>query len=189
MKFFAYRLRRNFGLLVVAAGLVLFVHAVLSVSLLPESRYSGWLLALLMIVLAGYNVFKKIPFVPLGTSSTWLQFHIYLGLLTVVVFVLHAGVGLPHGLLGWILEVQFIGVAGSGLAGLAMSRSFPAQLRARGEEVIFERIPAHRRHLQKKVEHLVLHVAAEAHSTLIADFYLHRLQKFFDRPRNFWRHV
>src|SRR5436190_1352804 len=80
--------------------------------------------------------------------------------------VLHAGVGLPQGLLGWILDVLFIGVAGSGLVGLAMSRSFPAQLRARGDEVIFERIPAHRRHLQKKVEHLVLHVAAEAHSTL-----------------------
>ena len=48
-----------------------------------------------------------------------------------------------------------MGVAGSGVLGLFLSRWIPPRLRARGEEVLYERIPAHRRALQRKVEELV----------------------------------
>src|SRR5262249_49752973 len=138
MMTFAHRRWLNLALLAVAAGLVLFLDAVLAVSLRPVSLYTGWLLAALMLVLACYNVFKKVPFLPLGKSSGWLQLHIYVGLLSVLVFLLHAGTHLPHGPLGWVLEGLYAGVAGSGLVGLLMSRAFPPLLRSRGEEVIFE---------------------------------------------------
>ena len=189
MKTFDSRLRRNLALFVVVAVAVLLVSATLAVSLRPASLYSGWLLALLMVVLASYNLFKKLPFLPLGASSHWLQIHIYVGLLTILVFALHAGPHRPHGPLGWVLELLYIGVAGSGIVGLVLSRTFPALLRARGEEVIFEQIPVLRRRLQDEAERLVLDVATEVHSTFIADYYIRRLKGFFDAPRNFWRHV
>jgi hypothetical protein len=189
MKTFASRLRRNLALAAVAAGVLLFVAGTLAVSLRPGSLYSGWLLVPLMVTLAAYNLFKKVPFLPLGASSAWLQLHIYLGLLTILVFVLHAGLHFPRGPLGWILETLFVGVAGSGLVGLLMSRAFPALLRARGEEVIFEQIPVRRLLVRERVEQLVLDAAGQVRSTLIADFYRERLRKFFDGPRNFWRHV
>ena len=189
MKTFASRRWRNLALLVLAAGLVLFLDAVLAVSLRPASLYTGWLLAVLMVFLACYNLFKKVPFLPLGTSSTWLQLHVYVGVLTILVFILHAGPHLPHGPLGWVMEVLFIGVAGSGLLGLLMSRVFPRLLRSRGEEVIFEHIPVARRRLQERAERLVLDATEKTHSSLIADFYMARLKAFFDAPRNFWRHV
>src|SRR5262245_6807112 len=189
MKTFASRRGHNLALLVLAAGVILFLNAVLAVSLRPGRLYTGWLLAVLMLFLACYNLFKKVPFVPLGTSSTWLQLHIYVGLLTVLVFILHAGLHLPHGPLGWVMEALFASVAGSGLLGLLMSRAFPRLLRSRGEEVIFEHIPVACRRLRERAERLILDAAGKTHSSLLGDFYLRRLKAFFDAPRNFWRHV
>ncbi len=44
----------------------------------PQTIFiSGYFLLAVMFVLAGYNVWKKLPFLPLGSSEGWLQFHIY----------------------------------------------------------------------------------------------------------------
>ena len=43
---------------------------------------TGWALLVGMFVLTIYNVRKKLPFLPLGKSETWLQIHIYLGFFT-----------------------------------------------------------------------------------------------------------
>jgi hypothetical protein len=189
MKTFAARRWRNLGLLAVVSGVVLILSGVLAVSLRPAPFYSGWMLAGAVLVLAAYNLFKKAPFLPLGASATWLQLHIYLGLLTILVFLLHAGVRVPHGLLGLSLAVLFAGVAGSGLFGLVISRTYPTLLRARGPEVIFEQIPVLRRYLREEAERLILAVATEQHSPAVADFYLRRLKAFFDGPRHFWHHA
>ncbi len=66
MKPFALRRWRNLGLLAVVSGIVLFLDAVLSVSLLDTHFYTGWLLAAALVVLASYNLYKKVPFLPLG---------------------------------------------------------------------------------------------------------------------------
>jgi hypothetical protein len=189
MKPFALRRWRNLGLLAVVSGIVLFLDAVLSVSLLDTHFYTGWLLAAALVVLASYNLYKKVPFLPLGRSALWLQIHIYLGLLTVLIFALHAGLHWPDGPLGWALSVLFAGVVGSGLFGLFISRMYPAQLRVRGPEVIFDQIPVLRKHLREQAERLILEEATELHTTYVADFYLERLKRFFDGPRNFWHHV
>src|SRR5258708_28063570 len=128
MRTFAARRWRNLVLLSVVSGVVLILSGVLAVSLRPTPFYSGWVLAGALRVLAAYNLFKKAPFLPLGASSTWLQLHIYLGLLTILMFFLHAGVHVPHGLLGWFVAVLFAGVAGSGLFGLVISRTYPILL-------------------------------------------------------------
>jgi hypothetical protein len=182
-------LRRNLALLALAAGMVWCAHTVIQVSLRPAELYSGWLLAGLMLVLACYNVFKKLPFLPLGASASWLQLHIYIGLLTILVFVLHSGARLPRGPLGWVLTALYIGVAGSGVPGLVISRVFPALLRARGPEVIFEQIPALRRRLREQAELLVLDAVTRFQATIIAEIYMRRLKWFFNGPRQFWRHV
>jgi hypothetical protein len=189
MRTFAARRWRNLVLLTVVSGVVLILSGILAVSLRPAPFYSGWVLAGAMLVLAAYNLFKKAPFLPLGASATWLQLHIYLGLLAILLFLLHARIHVPHGLLGWILAVLFAGVAGSGLFGLVISRNYPTLLRARGPEVIFEQIPVLRRFLREEAEKLILGVAAEQHSTAVADFYLRRLKAFFEGPRHFWRHA
>src|ERR1043166_9608560 len=103
MKTFAARRWLNLSLLTVVSGVVVILWTILGVSLRPAPFYSGWVLAGAMLVLAAYNLFKKAPFLPLGASAAWLQLHIYLGLLTLLFFFLHAGLHVPHGLLGWML--------------------------------------------------------------------------------------
>jgi hypothetical protein len=189
MKTFAARRWRNLAVLAVLCAVVLSLDAIVEVSLRQALFYTGWLMTGLMLVLTVYNLYKKVPFLPLGRSAAWLQLHIYLGLLTILVFGLHAGRSLPFGPLGWILTALFAGAAGSGILGLIISRSYPAHLRARGPEVLFEQIPLLRRHLRDQAEKVVLEAAEQLHSTHVAVFYMQRLKDFFDGPRNFWRHV
>jgi len=158
--------------------------------LFPRLSYlSGWLLFLVMLVLALYNGRKKLPFLPLGTSEGWLQFHIYAGFLTVVLFLVHIRYRAPSGLFEIILAWLYLLVTGSGIAGLFVTRSIPRRLTTRGGEVLFERIPAIRRALQEQAETLALKSIPEARSTTIADFYVRHLRDFFGGPRNLSLHL
>lgn len=151
--------------------------------------YSGWALFLVMLVLTLYNGRKKLPFLPLGTSEGWLQFHIYAGFLTVALFLVHVRFRPPTGWFDIILAWLYVLVTGSGVAGLFVTRSIPKRLTTRGGEVLHERIPAIRRRLQEQAETLALKSTGEARSTTIADFYARQLHDFFDGPRNLTLHL
>jgi hypothetical protein len=153
------------------------------------SYFSGAALFFVMVILTLYNGRKKLPFLPLGTSESWLQFHIYAGFFTVVLFLAHIRFRLPTGWFEIILAWLYVLVTGSGIAGLFVTRSIPKRLTTRGGEVLFERIPAIRRGLQDQVETLALKSMPEFHSTTIADFYTRHLRDFFDGPRNLSLHL
>ena len=70
------------------SGVLLLVAAVVALSwghrqLAPVMRHlaylSGWLLLAVCLFLTAYNARKKLPFLPLGNSRTWLQLHAYVG--------------------------------------------------------------------------------------------------------------
>ena len=172
-----------------AAVLLTAVWLVKSLSLSETAYWSGWLLFGMMGFLASYNARKKLPYPPLIKSSTWLQWHIYMGLVMVLVFLFHTGFRLPNGGLEVTLAVLFLIVAGSGVVGLWLSRIVPSRLSARGEEVIFERIPAFLRELRDRAEKLVVGSVQKTDTTTLADFFTKRPSVFFARPRHFWSHL
>lgn len=189
MRTFAAR-RLIFGsCLVVAAAAVLFADRVMSVLMYPVARISGWGLLGLVVFLALYNARKKLTFLPLGRSAMWLQFHIYVGLLTSVVFLVHVGFRIPNGTFEVCLAVAYVAVFFSGVIGLVLSRVIPPRLASRGEEVIFERIPVFVRRIRDEVEGLVLQCITEADTSAVPIFYVNRLKSFFDRPRHYWPHL
>ena len=154
---------------------------------LPNYAYlTGWALLAGMSVLTIYNVRKKLPFLPLGKSETWLQIHIYLGFFTTLLFLIHLNFRAPHGWFEVTLAWLFVLVSGSGMVGLFFSRVLPRRLATRGGEVIFEKIPALRHALKTEAENLAL--GADAKSPVIADFYARRLAAFFSGPKNSWLH-
>ncbi|MDB6022536.1 MAG: hypothetical protein JWQ04_2393 [Pedosphaera sp.] len=156
----------------------------------PRLSYlSGAVLFAVMLVLALYNGRKKLPFLPLFTSETWLQFHIYAGFITVILFLVHIRFRAPTGWFETILAWLYVLVTGSGIVGLVVTRTLPKRLTTRGGEVLFERIPVIRRGLQQQAETLALKAMPEVHSTTIADFYTRHLQDFFDGPRNLYLHI
>ena len=150
---------------------------------------TGWLAMAALVALTTLSLRKKLPFLPLGRTASWLQVHVYLGLFTMVLVGLHVEARMPTGAMEGLLAVLFVLVAGSGLGGIYMSRSFARRLTTRGQEVIWERIPVLRRRLREEAKALALRSIQEVGSTAISDLYLGKLARFFDRPAHFWSHV
>ena len=150
---------------------------------------SGWILLAAVLFLASYNLRKKLTYPPLLSSATWLRLHIYVGVGSIVGFLWHIGWRMPNGLLEGALAAVYVGVAASGLGGLALTRLIPGRLTVRGEEVIFERIPQYRRQLRERAEVVIVESASESGTTTLSDFYARRLADFFYGPRHAWHHV
>jgi hypothetical protein len=144
---------------------------------------TGYLLLSAVLFLALYNVRKKLLFLPLGSSATWLQWHLYVGMGSMAVFVLHAGIRLPTGVLNSALAAAYLATAGSGLFGLYLTRTIPRQLARVGEEVIYERIPALQLQVRTLAGNAVLESVTASGATTLADFYVARLFDFFHRSR------
>ena len=183
--------RRWTGIAVVL-GLTLLcsaVYAIAATSLRSTSYLSGWLLFALVLGLALFNARKKLPFLPLGSTSAWLQLHVYAGWFALALFLLHVEFRVPNGLLEGALALLFLIVAGTGIAGLALSRVMPARLTTRGRTVIFERIPVLCAELRGEVEALALRSAEGTASEVLERFHRERLRPFLARPRNFVLHL
>ena len=153
-KYPARRLALSLATAGIAGVLLVAVH-VGRIALRPTGVYTGILLLGLVLVLSLLNARKKLPFVPLFKANTWLQMHIYLGWLAVVVFLLHIHGRVPDGRQELLLAIVFAGVTLSGVFGLWLSRHLPSRLARSGESLIFERIPAMRVRLHSDVKALV----------------------------------
>lgn len=175
--------------LTAAVALVAGLQALFDVSIRNTHFLTGWILLSLVVALALFNARKKLPFLPLGSAASWMQLHIYAGLLAALVYAAHAGVAVPRGSLETWLAAAFVAVAASGVVGLTVTRVIPVGLSGRGEAVLFERIPSLRARLKEEVEGLVLRSAHDQESTAIADFYSDRLTGFLEGPRNTGSHL
>ncbi len=189
-KMMTFRLRRIIG--------VLFALALSSVicvwgfdannNLTNISIESGLALMGMCLFLAAYNLRKKLPFIPLGKSSTWLQIHIYIGFVSILMFAIHIGGRVPNGSLEILVGSIYILVAMSGIIGLYLTRTIPKRLTARGGTIVFEEIPMLRRELRTKAEKVAIDSITETKKTTIADFYSYRLSSYFMMPSNQWTH-
>lgn len=184
MRYFLHRRLRNASITLAALTLLWWWVRAEQRTLESTAFSTGYLLFGAVGFLALYNIRKKLPFLPLGSSAAWLQWHLYVGMGSTGVFALHAGMALPHGVLDTALAAVYVATVGSGLVGLYFTRTIPAQLTRVGEEVIYERIPAYRQQIRERARDVVLESVAASGSTTLADFYTTRLLEYFDRPRN-----
>ena len=200
---FAARRLFNLWALVIASVVALFVFQAYSVTLSRSQYLSGGFLLAAVVFLAAYNVRKKLPFLPLGSSAAWLQFHIYVGWFTFFLFMIHVEFRVPNGFLESLLALLYLAAALSGVLGLWISKRYPPRIarhnrahlgsaesesRKFGEELIFERIPVYIRQVREKAEELIVRSVEESKSSSLADFYSDRLHVYFSGPRNFWLH-
>lgn len=151
--------------------------------------FDGWLLLAGVLFLTLFNIRKKLPMLPLGSARSWTQLHIYVGLVTVGIFVVHAGLSLPLGTFDSGLWLVFVLVAASGLAGVYISRAVPLRLREAREPILLDRIPGFRAQLAKETAEIAERSILERGSLTIATFYADKIQDFMRRPRNFFAHL
>jgi hypothetical protein len=185
VKFFARRRIAN-ALLLLAAGIVCVVlWRALDAALRPHALHSGIALLLLLLLLTAFNARKKLPFLPLIRASHWLQFHIYAGFLSVLLFGLHTDFRLPAGTLEIVLSILFGIVTLSGLIGLYLTRSLPPVMARSGEPLTYESIPKFEIRLRRKVEEIVEEAEKGSGASAVGDLYLHHLSTYF-KPRSTW---
>lgn len=187
------RFRRHFligSLLLALAGAgAVALHCRFSQATPNYAHLTGWVLFVVMVLLTLYNARKKLPFLPLGSSESWLQIHIYGGFFTVILFLIHLNFRLPTGWFEGILAWLYLLVTGSGVVGLFLTRVLPRRLATRGGEVIYEKIPTLRHALRTEAESLAFGEKSETKSPAIAEFYARTLADFFGGPRHFWSHL
>ena len=167
--------------LVILSLLAFFAWRLFQVSLRPESICTGLLLLLLVLALTIFNARKKLPFLPLVRAATWLQIHLYAGWFCLFIFLLHIHFRIPGGPLEITLATIFCIVVLSGIVGLYISRDLPARMAHSGEALLYERMPAFRRHIQRNVEDLIRKAESETESSTLGNFYVERLRHFFAR--------
>lgn len=158
--------------------------------LYPRHAYlSGWVLFAVMLFLTFFNLRKRIPFLRVGSTSFWMQLHLYVGIFSGALFFVHIGWSWPfgafHQLLAWCYVIVFV----TGVFGLWISRAFPRMLTIAGYETPFERIPYVRSNLRQEAEAVILAGVDDQTSPVIAEFYSQKLGMFFTRPCNRWAHL
>jgi hypothetical protein len=102
----------------------------------------GTLATVVMAGVALYGVRRRRLKSNLGASRTWVQFHLYAGVLFLVLVFMHIGFRLPSGALNWLMWTLSIWVTVSGLIGVAIQKVIPRMLASGlSVEAVFERIP------------------------------------------------
>jgi hypothetical protein len=187
MRFFARRRLTNSAVTSAALGVVWLWADHLDATLQRSSFFTGWLLLGTILFLALFQVRKKLPAPTLGSSVAWLQVHIYAGLATAGVFLMHVPWRAPNGKLESGLAALYLATFSSGVVGLYWTRRLPRRLSRVAEEAIYERIPALRGGLRDRAQAVVLVAVRTAGGATLGEFYNDRLYNYFSTRRG-WRY-
>jgi hypothetical protein len=112
-----------------------------------------------------------------------MQTHIYTGLATAGVYLIHTPWRWPNGNLESTLAVLYWATFASGVLGLYWTRSLPRRLSRVADEAIYERIAAVRGRLREAAQNAVLQGVRSGASTTLGEFYQNRLHEFFSTHR------
>lgn len=114
-----------------------------------------------MIFAALLGARKKVPVWRVGRAQTWMRGHLWLGLLSLPLIVLHSGFRYGHGLTAVLMTLLIIVVA-SGLFGAALQHYMPRVMtREMTMETIYEEIEHVRAQLREEAEELFTQATAE----------------------------
>jgi hypothetical protein len=103
---------------------------------------------------------KKVPVWRVGRAQTWMRGHLWLGLLSLPILLLHSGFRYGHGLTA-VLMTLLIFVVASGLFGAALQHYMPPVMtREVTMETIYEEISHVRAQLLEEAEELITEATA-----------------------------
>jgi len=187
------RLRTN--ILISACGLLILFFIFISTieqknSLGIAEIWSGYGLLVLLLLLALFNIKKRLSILPLlGTGYGWHQMHIISGMIAIAIYFLHVESWWPpSGYERWIAACFYLAVI-SGISGLIIQTYYPKRLTEIEEEIIFERIPDAVAEVREKAMHEVESTVAITRSETLLRFYTESLDHYFRRPQFLFSHL
>lgn len=148
----------------------------------------GTAAAVLMIGVAGFGVRRRMMHTALrlglGRSRQWLYFHLYGGLLFLLLMLMHTGFQLPEGVLGWWIWLLAVWTGLTGLLGLALQQWIPKALGSGlSLEVHYDRIPTLLAELRDRAEDL-----AAAGSDPVRQLHTRKVAPELAAPTRRWRY-
>jgi hypothetical protein len=144
---------------------------------------------------------KRVPTWRMGRAQTWMRGHLWLGLLSLLLILYHAGFAF-RGPLTLIMMLLFFIVIGSGILGAAIQHYVPSLLTSRVPlETIYEEIPHVRAQLRDEADQLAagicgpLNDAIEGNSSVAVEIehddrmrfrevYLQKVRPYLDDPES-----
>jgi len=144
---------------------------------------------------------KRVPTWRLGRAQTWMRGHLWLGLLSLLLILYHAGFAF-RGPLTLIMMLLFFIVIGSGILGAAIQHYVPSLMTSRVPlETIYEEIPHVRAQLRAEADQLAAGICgtldgeAEEHSSVAVeiehddrirfrDIYLQKVRPYLNDPES-----
>ena len=114
-----------------------------------------------MIFAALLGARKRVPVWRVGRAQTWMRGHLWLGLLSLPIIVLHSGFRYGHGLTAVLMTLLIIVVA-SGIFGAALQHYMPRVMsREVPMETIYEEIGHVRAQLLEEAEEIIKQATTE----------------------------
>jgi hypothetical protein len=112
-----------------------------------------------------------------------MQLHIYVGIFSGLLFLMHIGWRFPNGGFEQVLAALFAATFFSGCYGLVITRILPGKLASLRTQVIYERIPQLRYSLIVSAEQLMRSVSSG--NDTLQRFFVNRVAAFLIQPRSF----
>lgn len=135
--------RRHWQAMLLWLGLGVMLPWLLLTRLLDSVQYgSGWMLVVMLLLLALYRLRKALPFLRLGAVSRWRRLHNITGVTLLLVLLLHITSIPPQRPLEMLLLALLLTVAVSGLLLVRQARRLPQALSAAGGNQLLGSIPA-----------------------------------------------
>jgi hypothetical protein len=114
-----------------------------------------------MIFAALLGARKRVPVYRFGRAQTWMRGHLWLGLLSLPLILLHSGFRYGHGVTAWLMTLLVVVVL-SGLFGAALQHYMPRVMtREVTMETIYEEIGHVRGQLLEEAEELMEHASGD----------------------------
>jgi hypothetical protein len=132
---------------------------------------------------------KQVPTWRIGRAQTWMRGHLWLGLLSLLLILFHAGFAF-RGPLTLVLMLLFFIVIGSGVLGAALQHYVPGLMTSRVPlETIYEEIPHVRAQLREEADQLVAGISRNALVEIEHDdrerfreAYLNKVRPYLENP-------
>ncbi len=145
--------------------------------------WTGYSLFGLFVVLAAFNLRKKLSMVPLGRAFWWHQVHIIGGVIAVGLYLLHVENLWPEAGYERVLAGLVYLVLATGIAGYFFQTVIPVKLTRGQGEIIFERIPDALAETREEVQALIVEATEQLNSETLARFYQESLDWYLRKPR------
>ena len=154
--------------------------------LLNPQYILGWTLFFLTLFMSAYGLKKKLSTLPLGSNRTWYQLHIVFGVWCLVIFGFHTHWSIPNNLINFFLWLGFVSIITSGFLGYFLIKFLAPNVSARGERMIFNKIPQAIYSNRQKAIKLIQQTAASENGKPLVDYYNSKLKRVFQNNGHLW---